>query len=559
MTSRKKAGQTTSTGKRVRVKRKARGRATEEGSTGGAGPAGDGAREGGVEIRRDAGGEREADPGLEDHHRVTMELAMGLSELFQVLTDVRAGNLDARVSDALLTSNDELMARLGAVLNEAIAEIQTQHVRVEEYHSGSMELAMGLSECFQVLADVREGKLDSRVSDAVLASNDELMARLGELINGTLESLAFLASQAQAIAADRLSEDILDKRVPGQVGNAFAQMTEKLRSLAEQADAIAADELDAEVLQQEWSGTLGSAFGHMVDNLQLLTAQARAIASGDLEAGILDSGNVKGSLGGSFTRMAESLRSDRGRITSAAQELKASANEILAVGKQTENNAADEASAVDETLRTMQSLLEAANDIAEGAQSVLESAEQSDKASTVIGERVAKLNSKAHEITDISETIRSIADKSDILALNASLEGTKAGEVGRGIALVGAEMRRLAETVMGAVRQIKQLSRDIQELSQSAVLASEEGQKLAARTKETSRRIALASAQQRSGTAQVSRSMDEVQQYTQQALSGSKQAVATAGYLARTAEELTALITNRRNPADEGGRSSGDP
>ena len=68
------------------------------------------------------------------------------------------------------------------------------------------------------------------------------------------------------------------------------------------------------------------------------------------------------------------------------------------------------------------------------------------------------------------------ADKSDLLALNASLEGTKAGEAGRGFALVAAEMRRLAESVMAAAREIKQLASDIRTAAADTVCAGEDGE-----------------------------------------------------------------------------------
>jgi methyl-accepting chemotaxis protein-like sensor len=229
-------------------------------------------------------------------------------------------------------------------------------------------------------------------------------------------------------------------------------------------------------------------------------------------------------------------------ISATTQELKASAAEILAVAKHTELNAADEAAAVDETRRTMHALLDASNGIAEGAKSVAEIAEQSASASGVIAERIAMLRTQALKITDVSETIQAIADKSDILALNASLEGARAGETGRGFVLVGAEMRRLAETVSTAVREIKQLASEIRELSQAAVFATEEGEKLSKETTETAKRIMLITAQQRTGTEQVSQSMDEIQKFTAQALSGAKQAQTTADNLANTAAELSNIL-----------------
>jgi methyl-accepting chemotaxis protein len=243
------------------------------------------------------------------------------------------------------------------------------------------------------------------------------------------------------------------------------------------------------------------------------------------------------------------LRSVIDTLAEASGFVSAAAAEILAVAQQTEANAADEAAFVDETRRAMDGLVESASAISTSASAVLERAELSATASRTIASRISELNAQALKITDVSDVIRGIADKSDILALNASLEGSRAGEAGRGFALVGTEMRRLAETVMDAVRQIKQLANEIREVSQAAVLATEEGQKIAAETTQTSRQITLITSQQRTATEQVTQSVDEIQQFTRQAVNGAKQSRAAAADLLRTTGQLNLLLTGK--PAND--------
>ncbi len=243
------------------------------------------------------------------------------------------------------------------------------------------------------------------------------------------------------------------------------------------------------------------------------------------------------------------MRSVVATLAEASGFVAAAAAEILAVAQQTEANAADEAAFVDETRRAMDGLVESASSISTSASAVLERAELSATASRTIASRISELNAQALKITDVSDVIRGIADKSDILALNASLEGSRAGEAGRGFALVGTEMRRLAETVMDAVRQIKQLANEIREVSQAAVLATEEGQKIAAETTLTSRQITLITSQQRTATEQVTQSVDEIQQFTRQAVNGAKQSRAAAADLLRTTGQLNLLLTGK--PAND--------
>ncbi len=264
-----------------------------------------------------------------------------------------------------------------------------------------------------------------------------------------------------------------------------------------------------------------------------------------------DIGEIANTLNETISYLEELLES----IRLAVVQLNAATAELFATSGEQENAATDQSSAVEETRRTMEGLVGAANEIATGAGSVVSIAEQSMSASTVIGERIAQLNDQATSITEIAETIRGIAEKSDILALNASLEGTKAGEIGRGFALVGAEMRRLAESVMEAVVQVRQLASEIRELSQSAVLASEEGQKLARETTETSKRITLVTNQQRTATEQVRASMDELQNLALQTVRGATQSKATANDLMQTARALSAIIESAQlggGQADDG-------
>lgn len=79
-----------------------------------------------------------------------------------------------------------LLDALRDKVNHALADVQQT---TEEYHERSMELAMGLSEAFQVLADVKMGRLDSQVSQATLGSSEELVAQLGQTLNETVSEI----------------------------------------------------------------------------------------------------------------------------------------------------------------------------------------------------------------------------------------------------------------------------------------------------------------------------------------------------------------------------------
>src|SRR5690606_9532325 len=129
--------------------------------------------------------------------------------------------------------------------------------------------------------------------------------------------------------------------------------------------------------------------------------------------------------------------------------------------------------AMTEISRTMDSLSESAAHVSEAVSGVLGNAEQTMETTDSMVERIESLSGHTGRISELLDTIRDIADKSDLLALNGSLEASRAGEGGRGFALVAAEMRRLAVRVTASVEDVKSLIADIRESSSATIMATE--------------------------------------------------------------------------------------
>jgi methyl-accepting chemotaxis protein len=180
-----------------------------------------------------------------------------------------------------------------------------------------------------------------------------------------------------------------------------------------------------------------------------------------------------------------------------------------------------------------------------------------------VDDAIGKLSRRVERIGTVVEVIDEIADRSDLLALNAALEGAKAGEAGRGFSIVAAEMRRLAENVMESTKEIKNLITEIRESTHAAKEASDgnkrmagEGQQLGSNamtsvtgilsgiqeTSDAARVIHLATQQQRTATEQVVQSMADIEEVTRQAQSGSRQATGAAAELTKLAERLAELV-----------------
>jgi anti-anti-sigma regulatory factor len=140
----------------------------------------------------------------DDSKTVAVDTAK-LDAAIEVLKRVKDGDFSARVEEPF---DDERMEALRDHLNGVLQEVEKNS---DEYHERSMELAMGISECFQVLADVRQGRLEAQVSEATTSSEEELVAKLGKSLNHTVTEIReqMETIERQQTAIQELSTPIL--------------------------------------------------------------------------------------------------------------------------------------------------------------------------------------------------------------------------------------------------------------------------------------------------------------------------------------------------------------
>ena len=265
-------------------------------------------------------------------------------------------------------------------------------------------------------------------------------------------------------------------------------------------------------------------------------------------------------------------------ILAVAAELDKVSNNLVAAAREQEASAAQEAAAVAETRRSMETLLDSAQQIADRSGEVLGNAERSTGGSQQIASRIGTLNELAENVAELLRIIMQVADKADLLALNASLEGTRAGEAGKGFALVAAEMRRLAENVVESGIRANvvapgpfwtvlqpsggQTQEAVQKFgSQSAfgrpgqpveiapvyvLLASQEGTKSSTATTHSAREIALLTQEQRQATEQVMASMDEMGDILSHTLHGIQRTTSSASQLTALSGKLARMVNPSR-------------
>jgi len=235
--------------------------------------------------------------------------------------------------------------------------------------------------------------------------------------------------------------------------------------------------------------------------LEQLRNAAASIAAGDLTARVEMTGTAEVSdLAVSFYAMIEQLQATLADLRESSQALEGGAHDILGSVSRQAAMSAQQAAAINETSTTASEISQTSKQATAHADSVIEMTKRSDelsheglqtveeavRASASLGEQVnriagtmAGLAERTLQVGEIITSVKDLAEQSNLLALNASIEATKAGEHGRGFAVVALEMRNLAEQSRQAAVQIRSILQEIQRSAREASAATDEGSKRA--------------------------------------------------------------------------------
>ena len=244
---------------------------------------------------------------------------------------------------------------------------------------------------------------------------------------------------------------------------------------------------------------LGDAFNGMVDRLSDLVGRLRAASTDSADAAA--------------------------RLSSASEELAATTIEQSSAATQT-------SSSMEELARAAGSVAQTLDEVASQAEETRQSLELAQEDMRVSSERTLSLASRVTDINAILTLINELSDQTNLLALNAAIEAARAGEAGRGFAVVADEVRRLAERSKSSAAEIGRIVQGTQAETNATVMAMEKGAKqmvsglaLMEEVVESCDRVRLTSQQQRTATEQVMAAM-------QQVTAGCRQVSATAEEIA---------------------------
>lgn len=310
-----------------------------------------------------------------------------------------------------------------------------------------------------------------------------------------------------------------------------------------------------------------------------------AMAHGDLTQRVrLASRDELGTIGDSFDAMADSfskalrkVSDSSSQVTTAASQVHSIAERIATGAEEVAAQSATVATAGEEMSATSGDIAQNCQMAAEGAQRASETAksgaevvEKTVWVMSQIAEKVqesaktvASLGERSDQIGAIIGTIEDIADQTNLLALNAAIEAARAGEQGRGFAVVADEVRALAERTTRATREISEMIKAIQNETKGAVVAMEQGvHQVEAGTIEAEKsgqalqeilqqindvamqvnQIATAAEEQTATTSEISSNMLQITDVVQQTSKGAHESATAATQLNSSAEELQRLV-----------------
>jgi len=279
------------------------------------------------------------------------------------------------------------------------------------------------------------------------------------------------------------------------------------------------------------------------------------------------------------------------QIGAAVGHVQSSSAELQSAANQQASGIKEQTISMNEIATTISELLSTSRQIAESAQRVAQIAEQTasaahsgdgtvEKAHELIAgirrqvdqivSHMLELGKKSQEIGSVLDIVTELAEQTNILSINATIEAAGAGETGKRFAVVADEIRKLADRVAGSAKEIRSLIDDVRSSVNTTVMATETGSKavdagsrqftdvaaafrqiasLVATTTEAAREIELSTKQQTTAVEQVNVAVANVSQAARETEASTSQTLETASLLAGTSHDLLRLVQARMSAA----------
>ncbi|MCF6193510.1 MAG: methyl-accepting chemotaxis protein [Kangiellaceae bacterium] len=321
--------------------------------------------------------------------------------------------------------------------------------------------------------------------------------------------------------------------------------------LLDEMEGLADGDLTANAtVTEDFTGAIADAMNFTIDQLRSLVSTIKD-SVGQLSNATTETQSIS-------IELSQASRNQAQEITGAS----AAINEMAVSIEQVSANASESTTVGEKSVEIAKKGGEVVRNTIQGMDTIREQIQETSK-------RIKRLGESSQEIGDIVSLINDISDQTNILALNAAIQASMAGEAGRGFAVVADEVQRLAERSGNATDQIEALVKAIQtdtneavismesstaevvhgaRLAQDAGVALEEIERVSTSLADLIQNISNAARQQAASAGHVSNTMNVIQEITNQTSEGTANTANSIGTLAELADELNDSIAGFKLP-----------